>query len=150
MQAGTALLVAIGMLPILAGCGGEASARAAGREAPPPRPVKVVPAVETGLPRVVTVTGTLAAEEQVALGMKVAGRLEAITVDLGSRAVKGATLARLAPVDFQLRVRQSEAIVEQARARLGLEAGAAGDDVDPTETPLVGWSRRTRSCRSTT
>src|ERR687897_709089 len=77
----------------LAGCGGEAA-----------------------LVRTVSVTGTLAAEDQVAMGFKVAGRIETINVDLGSRVSPGQTIARLASVDFQLRMQQSEAALQQARA----------------------------------
>jgi RND family efflux transporter MFP subunit len=83
------------------------------------------------------VTGTLAAEEQVVLSFKVAGRLSEIAVDLGSRVRRGETIARLDPTDFRLRVRQTEAALQQARARLGLPPEGADDRVDPEHTPLV-------------
>ena len=87
------------------------------------------------------VTGTLAAEEQVVLGLKVAGRLSEIPVDLGSRVVKGQVLARLDPTDFELRVQQAEAALQQARARLGLAPDDAPERVDPEKTPLVRQAR---------
>ena len=44
----------------------------------------VVRVERTSLSRTVTVTGTLAAEEQVMLSLKVTGRLDEVLVDLGS------------------------------------------------------------------
>ncbi|HXT21803.1 MAG TPA: efflux RND transporter periplasmic adaptor subunit, partial [Thermoanaerobaculia bacterium] len=80
--------------------------------------------------------GTLAAQDEVVLGTKVAGRLVALPVDLGSVVRQGQVLARLAPADFDLRVRQAAAALDQARARLGLRAGG-GDTVDPEATAVV-------------
>ena len=123
--------------PLLAGCGGESESRAqerkAGEEA---RTVEVAPAERAALPDVVAVSGTLAAQDTVVLGTKVAGRLVALPVDLGSVVRQGQVLARLAPADFDLRVRQAAAALEQARARLGLRAGA-GDTIDPDATAVV-------------
>ena len=101
------------------------------------RQVRVAAASLGALPRVVTVSGTLAAEDQVALGMKVSGRLEGLAVDLGSRVTRGQELAHVVPTDFQLRVDQAEAALEQARARLGLAAGDTADQVEPERAPLV-------------
>ena len=93
------------------------------------------------MPRVVTVSGTLAAEEQVVLGMKVSGRISELLVDLGSRVTKGQPTARLDPLDFQLRLAQAEAALQQARARLGLPPDGTHDRVEPTETSVVRQAR---------
>ena len=109
---------------VLAACGGDgkpANAPAA------PREVRVVAAERALLPDVVAVSGTLAAEEEVVLGMKVAGRLQELLVDLGSRGAKGQALARLAPTDFALRVKQAEAALAQA-ARAGLACATRPPD----------------------
>ncbi len=126
----------------LSGCGGQAAkggpagkdgaGKAAGKGVEPVA-VSVLAAREAPLERSVTVTGTLAAEDQVAMGFKVAGRIERINVDLGSRVAPGQTIASLAPVDFQLRVQQAEAGLQQARARLGL---------DPKGSSEAGGSRQ--------
>ena len=118
-----------------AGCGRESKADQE-KAAAARRPVRVAPAARGVLPDVVAVSGTLGAEEQVALGMKVGGRLSEITVDLGSRPREGQVVARLAPAEFELRVRQAEAALAQARARLGLAPGA-GDAVVPEESAVV-------------
>jgi RND family efflux transporter MFP subunit len=103
--------------------------------------VRVVPAAEDRAAAVVVAAGTLAAEEQVVLGMKVAGRLAEINVDLGSRVKRGDVIARLDPTDFRLRVQRAEAALQQARARLGLAPDDGSDRVDPEKTPLVRQAR---------
>jgi multidrug efflux pump subunit AcrA (membrane-fusion protein) len=88
-----------------------------------------------------TVTGTLAAEEQVVLSFKVAGRLRELAVDLGSHVRLGQTIARLDATDLYLRVKQAEATLQQARARLGLTLEGTDDRVDPERVPLVRQAR---------
>jgi RND family efflux transporter MFP subunit len=57
-------------------------------------------------------------------------------------------VATLAATDFELRVRQAEAGLLQARARLGLPAGGDDDTVDPENTALVRQRRAvTREAR---
>lgn len=109
--------------------------------ASPPRQVRVAAVAEGTMTRGTTVTGTLAAEEQVVLSFKVAGRLRELAVDLGSRVHQGQTIARLDPTDFQLRVKQAEATLQQARARLGLPAQGNDAQVDPERAPLVRQAR---------
>ena len=99
--------------------------------------MRVVAATEDRLVRAIAVTGTLAAEEQVTLSMKVTGRLNELLVDLGSRVTRGQVLARLVPTDFNLRVNQAQAALQQARARLGLPAGGDDDTIDPEKTGVV-------------
>ncbi len=119
------------------------SEQTAGRGAAPAdvREVDVVPATEDRLVRAVTVTGTLAAEEQVTLSLKVTGRLQELYVDLGSRVTKGQVLARLVPTDFNLRVSQAEAALQQARARLGLPLEGENDRIELEQTSLVRSAR---------
>ncbi|HTQ80779.1 MAG TPA: efflux RND transporter periplasmic adaptor subunit [Thermoanaerobaculia bacterium] len=99
----------------------------------PEREVRVARAETAKLARTVAVAGTLAADEQVALGMKVAGRLGTIAVDLGTPVQRGQVIARLDPTDFELRVRQAESALEQARVRLGLPPTGSSDAVDDLE-----------------
>jgi RND family efflux transporter MFP subunit len=73
----------------------------------------------------------------VVLGTKVAGRLVELPVDLGSVVRRGQALARLAPADFELRVRQAAAALDQARARLGLRPSDPGDAADLEQTAVV-------------
>lgn len=102
-----------------------------------PRPVKTVQVAETPIGETVTVNGTLTAYDQTTVGMKVAGRLQAISVDLGTVVRKGQAIAKLEQPDYQLRVQQAEASLAQARARLGLAPEGGDDRVNPEQTGTV-------------
>jgi RND family efflux transporter MFP subunit len=106
-----------------------------------PRPVYVAAAVEGRLPRTVIVTGTLAADEEVSVGFKVAGRVSEIAVDLGTKVRKGQILARLDPTDFRFRVEQAEAALRQVRAGLGLPPEGPDERVDTEKTAPVREAR---------
>ena len=105
------------------------------------RRVDVIAAVEKPIEQIVTVTGTLAAEQEIVLGLKVAGRISELPLDLGSTVQKGDVIARLDTTDFELRVRQSEASLQQARVRLGLPPDGTSEDVDLEKTAFVREAR---------
>ena len=125
-----------------AGCGSQPAAQAradaAARQA---MAVTVARATTAPLVRTITVNGTLAPEEEVMLSLKVTGRLEEIRVDLGTPVRRGEVVARLNPTDFELRVQQAEAALQQARARLGLPLEGESTDVDVEQTSLVRQAR---------
>ncbi len=128
------------LLTLLAGCdrasGGVQKADAA-KAAGPVREVRLANAEEGRLARTVEVSGTLAADEQTQLGFKIAGRLERLLVDIGSPVRRGQVVARLVAIDFELKVRQAETALQQARTTLGLPADGASDAVDPEQTAGV-------------
>jgi RND family efflux transporter MFP subunit len=139
------------LLPVLllyiacaaAGCGGESkSSRGSGTpKTAAPRAVHVAAASEGRLPRTVSVTGTLAADEEMTAGFKVDGRISEVRVDLGSIVRKGQLLARLDPTDFRHRVNQAEAALRQVRAGLGMLPDGGNDRVDPEKTGQVREAR---------
>ena len=124
-----------------AACGDPSSAASRATAPAGATPVKVVRLQLEPLARSITVSGTLAAEEQVTLSFKVTGRVEELRVDLGSIVRKGDVIARLTPTDFELRLRQSDAALQQARARLGLDPNGDSDTVDADQTALVRQAR---------
>src|SRR5438046_335300 len=85
----------------------------------------------------VTVNGTLAAYDHTTVSVKVPGRLQTISVDLGSVVHKGQVIAHLEQEDYKLRVEQAEAALAQSRARLGLSPDGADDRVTSEETGTV-------------
>ena len=136
---------ALGLTLLLCGCQGQGAVGAEEQKTkpagPPPREVKVAPATERTVARTVTATGTLAADDQVVLGTKVAGRLAEITVDLGTRVKRGQIIGKLDQSDFKLRVEQAEAALQQARVRLGLSATGQDERIDPEQTAIVRQAR---------
>ena len=111
---------AILSVTLAAGCGQDRADATAKAKPDAPKAVRLVTAEAGNLPRVVTVTGTLAAEDQVVLNTEVAGRLDELPVDLGSIVHEGDVVAVLDLTDFLLKVEQAETALAQARARLGL------------------------------
>ena len=136
---------ALGLCLVLSGCQGQGAVGAEEQKnkpaGPPPREVKVTLAAERTVARTVSATGTLAADDQVVLGTKVAGRLAETTVDLGTRVKKGQLVGRLDQSDFKLRVEQAEASLQQARVRLGLSPTGTDEKVDPEQTAVVRQAR---------
>jgi RND family efflux transporter MFP subunit len=87
------------------------------------------------------VTGTLAAEDQIILALKVTGRLAELSVDLGSRVRRNQVIGRLDPTDFKLRLEQAQAALQQARVRLGLTGDGASDQIEAEKTSIVRQAR---------
>ena len=139
----TALFAVVGVTLAALGCERNVPATAAQppKAAAAPRPVRLATASQEAVARTVEATGTLAADEQVALGTKVPGRLSEIGVDLGSRVEKGQVIGRIDPSDYQHRLDQAVAALQQARARLGLSPAGNDEQVDPEKTAVVRQAR---------
>ncbi|HLG17384.1 MAG TPA: efflux RND transporter periplasmic adaptor subunit [Blastocatellia bacterium] len=112
-----------------------------GGEAREPRKVKTARAVAMPMENTITVTGSLAAFDQATVSAKVPGRISLITVDLGSVVRKGQLIAQLEQQDYQLRLRQVEAGLAQARTRLGLPPDGSDDRVNIEDTGTVRQAR---------
>ncbi|HEX8146227.1 MAG TPA: efflux RND transporter periplasmic adaptor subunit [Pyrinomonadaceae bacterium] len=105
------------------------------------RQVKVARVEEMPVGASVNVTGTLAAQDEATLSIKVPGRLASVAVDLGSVVRRGQTIAQVEQQDYRLRVQQAEAALQQARARLGLQPQGDDDRFDPEVTGTVRQAR---------
>jgi len=110
-------------------------------ESQEPRVVKTAQVSEIPMERAVTVSGTLAAQDQATVSAKVPGRVQTISVDLGSVVRKGQIIAQLEQQDYQLRLQQAEAALAQARARVGLSPDGKDEKVDPENTATVRQAR---------
>ena len=115
--------------------GGE---RRGGGEA---RQVRVGHVSEIPVGASVSVTGTLAAQDEATLSVKVPGRISAVTVDLGSVVRRGQVVAQVEQTDYRLRVQQADAALQQVRARVGLALEGGDDRVDPENTGTVRQAR---------
>jgi RND family efflux transporter MFP subunit len=131
-------LLSAALLAALAGCSREAPPPAA---APPAIAVPVATAAERPLERVITVSASLFAQERTPVSARVAGRVQALPVDLGAAVRAGEIIAEIEPRDYELRVQQSRALLGQARARLGLPLEGDDDTVNLDEASLVKEAR---------
>lgn len=130
-------LVACGAAALLASCGKPETARGPAAHGQAPRAVQVVAVKEQPMARSVFVTGTLAAQEQSTLSAKVPGRLDRLTVDIGSVVRQGDLVAQIERKDYELRLQQAAAALAQTRAALGLEVGGTNDQVELPEVASV-------------
>lgn len=121
--------------------GGAQGGKGGGAGGGEARQVKVARVSELPVGNSVNVTGTLAAQDQATVSVKVPGRLRAIAVDLGSVVRKGQAVAQVESQDYQLRVQQAEAALSQVRVRVGLSPGGADERVDLEQTGAVRSAR---------
>lgn len=132
-----AALSAVALLGMVTGCSGPYSApTVSAKVSSKPLSVRVQPVTLQNIPEVITATGELFAEDLANISAKVPGRVSKLNVDLGSQVEAGQTLVELEKDDYQFRVKQAEALVEQTRARLGLTGGSS-DEVTPENTAIV-------------
>ncbi len=89
----------------------------------------------------VLATGSLAAQEQATLSVKVPGRLTVLAVDLGSAVKQGDLIAQIEPRDYELRLQQAAAMLAQTRAALGLPLEGDDDTIAPEATSQVRQAR---------
>jgi len=109
-----ALLVAASFFSVSCKSDYPASGKAASPDSKTqPRQVRIAKVSEMPIGETVTVNGTLAAYDRVTVSMKVPGRLQTITVDLGTAVHKGQSVAQLEQQDYKLRVQQNEAALAQ-------------------------------------
>jgi len=130
-----------GLALAIVGCSRQPTTGSANRESGPARTVTVAPVVEGRMERTVAVIGTLTAHESSTLSVKVPGTLKRLAVDLGSAVRQGQLIAEVDPRDYELQLRQAEAFLSQARARLGLTLAGDDDQVDPDQTSTVKEAR---------
>jgi RND family efflux transporter MFP subunit len=92
-------------------------------------------AEERKIDRSVELVGTLTADERLVVSSEAEGRIAEMKVDLGSLVRQGDVIATIDSRDFELRLADAQAALQQVRARLGMSADQ--DRVDPAETATV-------------
>jgi multidrug efflux pump subunit AcrA (membrane-fusion protein) len=102
-----------------------------------PRTVEVAVATPAPWPFVLRATGATVADEESTLATKVAGRVEHVSVDLGSIVQVGDVIARIESRELELKVAQSEAALTAARTLLGLPVDGDETAFDPETAPIV-------------
>lgn len=124
-------------LAVLSACGQPAGQGAANAAPRAPKPVRLVAAAAASLPTKVAVSGVLAAQEELVLGLEAGGRVAALAVDVGDAVAAGDVVAALDPREFELSIERAEAAVAAADARLGLGTGADPAAFDVEQAPSV-------------
>jgi len=92
-------------------------------------------------PTIVRCQGTLYADEDSAIGARVAGRVSQVHVDLGDTVQAGEPLVTLETDEFELLVSQAAAQLEQARSAVGLVSDDLVESLEPENSPPVRQER---------
>lgn len=145
---GRSIYISLFSVALLAGCNPSDASKGGKKDgktvlALPAREVQTALVVTQPMERTVSVIGSLAAMDQATLSVKVTGRLQSLSVDVGTQVRKGQLLAQIEPVDYELKLRSAEALLAQARARLGLPLLGTDDAVNPDETSTVRQANAT-------
>lgn len=123
------------LLPALAllasGCGASANPEASTARAADVLTVEstTVAAIERPIARFVSVTGTLAAQEQADVAAEISGRIVSTPVERGTLVSAGAALVQVADTEVRAQADEAAANAAQIEARLGL-GGAGAFEID--------------------
>ena len=113
------------LIPLLAAaCRGSASEAKSSPATSAAITVATATAVERPLTRFISVTGTLAAEEQADVAAEIQGRVVATPVERGTPVRQGTDLIRIAAQEAEAQAAEAEANAAQLEERLGLGEGA--------------------------
>ena len=125
-------------LLLLSGCSGNAAKAKADSPSPKEKPVLVraFTVEPRAVRRTVEAVGSLFPYDEVVVSSEVDGRADQVLVDVGDHVSKGQTLVEVLPIEFKLAADQQDAILEQAKAKLGLTDSDA-EVKDPTQTAAV-------------
>lgn len=142
-------LIATALLAISCG-GSKANVRkeeANGTSSPHPVDVATAAAISRDLPRFFEATGSLSGDEQTDVAPQTSGKVVALGVDIGSHVSRGQMLVKLDDSELKLRVAQSLAQLEQAKAavkqaeeKIGLRPG---QQFDPNKVAEVSAAKVT-------
>ena len=130
------LPIALALAGFTLSCSGPYSADNVAAKESAPTDVSTLSVARSPIPEIVTANGELFAEELAIITTKVPGRVVKLNVDLGSVVKQGDILAELEKADYEFRVQQTQALVDQIRARLGILNNKT-DDVVPTNVAVV-------------
>ena len=87
--------------------------------------------------QVVTADGSVVADSEIELKYQIGGRLAQINYEVGQKIKKDYILAELDSRDQEIRVKQHQASLSQARANLNLKlAGVSGEDIQVYQTAV--------------
>jgi RND family efflux transporter MFP subunit len=120
----------------LAGCHGGAGTQQAQVHAADEPLTTTMPTTATAesraVPATIELSGTLLADEESHVSPIVPGRVVEVLVERGATVTEGQPLVRLRDTDYRLQLAAAHSQVDQARARLGMDDGAAPPPPDQT------------------
>jgi RND family efflux transporter MFP subunit len=127
-------------------CGSRAAVAPGGAATPKeessaPRELHTARAEIATWERSLRLPGELVAFEEATLAAKVPGKVQEISVDVGTRVKKDDLVTTLEPTDYELEVERADALLEMARVRLGSAIDGGEQPFDPAATPLAAQAQ---------
>ncbi len=98
-----------------------------------PATVTLATAVAGELEEAIEVTGSLMPWREATVSIEVDGRIAALSADLGSLVTAGSVIARIAPEEYQFKVRQAEAELKAAEGDLARATNLAEKEMAPQQ-----------------
>src|ERR1700756_255830 len=124
--------LALGAGLLALSCGNTRKVTAAGSSEDKALAVTIATVEAREVRRTVEAVGSLFAFDEVTVSPEVDGRAEKVLVDVGDHVTKGQVLVQILPLEYELAVSQAQALLDQARAKLGLAEGQE-ELRDPTQ-----------------
>jgi RND family efflux transporter MFP subunit len=128
--------LALGAGLLALSCGNTRKVTAAGSNEDKALAVTIATVEAREVRRTVEAVGSLFAFDEVTVSPEVDGRAEKVLVDVGDHVTKGQVLVQILPLEYELAVSQAQALLDQARAKLGLAEGQE-ELRDPTQAASV-------------
>jgi RND family efflux transporter MFP subunit len=141
IESRTLVLVGVAIVAGLSGCGVKPVAPSSKKKAIGELSADTLTIQYAPWPKVVRAQGELRADEVVAIGTRVAGRVLGVHVELGDQVKADQPLVSLDPEEFRLLVDQAEAQLAQTRSAVGLAPDDPVESLKPENAAPVRQER---------
>ncbi len=95
-----------------------------------PVEIRTTTAIERLIERNIETVGQLVADDEVTVSSQVRGEVSEMNVDLGSFVKAGEVIARISPQEFEFKLKQAEAALQQACTKIGLTGPNPNFDIE--------------------
>ena len=126
------VVITISLFGLFTASCSKTSGKAVDNASPRPLSVRVLPVEQKQVRRNIESVGSLFPLDEVTVSSEVEGRVDQVLVDVGDHVSAGQTIVKVVQTELQLTLDQQRASLQQARARLGLQA--SGDDLKDVRT----------------
>jgi membrane fusion protein (multidrug efflux system) len=131
-------VVIAALVPLMTACGGgESPARTAAKGVNAVH-IEVTSVQRISVQRQVELAGTLASPDQAKVSSEVSGVVREVLVELGHEIKPGQVLVKLEPQELELALRQSQSLLRQTEAQLGMDGSG---QTEPPPDPEISTIR---------
>jgi len=125
------------LMPILTACGSSESQTRQAAKGPNAVRVEVTSVQRITVQRQVELAGTLVSPDQARVSSEVGGIVREVLVELGHEIKPGQVLVKLEPRELELALRQSEGLLRQTEAQLGMDGSELTNPPPDAEISII-------------